>query len=308
MIVAITGGTGFIGKRLIARHIARGDEVRYLTRKQAAQPITGALAMVGDLSDLDSLRPLVQGADVLYHCAAELHDVEKMHATNVIGTENLLAVAQGQVKRWVQLSSTGVYGSKPKQDVNEDSPLNPANPYEISKAKADDLVYQAMTQQGLYGVMLRPSNVYAVDMPNQSLFQLISMIKRGWFFFIGDDALVNYIHVDNVVDALLLCATAVLPENARTYIISDSGRLADFVATIAKALNVPCPTIHLPEAPIRWLAGFAERLPHFPLTVSRVDALTYKHHYQTARIEAELGYRHLISLSVGISELCKVKN
>ncbi|MDP3333532.1 MAG: NAD-dependent epimerase/dehydratase family protein, partial [Methylococcaceae bacterium] len=74
MIIAVTGGTGFIGKRLIARHIARGDEVRYLTRQTPEQSIAGATAIIGDLSAMDSLRPLVQGVDVLYHCAAELHD------------------------------------------------------------------------------------------------------------------------------------------------------------------------------------------------------------------------------------------
>ena len=204
MIVAITGGTGFIGKALCSRHLKCGDEVRYLTRNNK-MPILGATAIIGDLTNRDSLMALVKNADVLYHCAAELYNSEKMHETNVLGTQNLLNAAKGQVKRFVQLSSTGVYGSKPLQDVNEDTPVHPENEYEISKTQADELVLNAMRQNALYGVIVRPSNVYGADMPNQSLFQLIKMVKRGWFFFVGKKrAVVNYVHVENVIDALIL--------------------------------------------------------------------------------------------------------
>jgi nucleoside-diphosphate-sugar epimerase len=306
VIIAITGGTGFIGKHLIARHIALGDEVRYLTRKLPEQPIAGAIAIIGDLMVVDDLYPLVKNADVLYHCAAELHDATKMQHTNVLGTQNLLTVARGEVKRWVQLSSTGVYGSKPLQDVTEQTPINPSNDYEITKAAADDWVRLAMTEQALQGVILRPSNVYGVDMPNQSLFQLIRMIKRGLFFFIGKrGAIANYIHVDNVINALVLCGTATLPTNGQTYIVSDFRRLEEFVAIIATALAVPCPQKRLPESLVRLIAGLAAYLPRFPLSPSRVDALTYQHHYQTAKIEIELGYQHQISMEAGISELAR---
>lgn len=307
MIIAITGGTGFIGQRLIARHVARGDEVRYLTRHTPETVIAGAIPVIGDLtSSVDELRPFVQGVDVLYHCAAELHDTTKMHDTNVLGTQHLLTAACGEVKRWVHLSSTGVYGSKPTQDVNEESVIQPMNAYEISKATADDLLYTAMNAQQLQGVVLRPSNVYGVGMPNQSLFQLINMIKRGWFFFIGQHgAIVNYIHVDNVIDALVLCGTATLPVNGRTYIVSDYCTIEEFVAIIAAELKIPCPQKRLPESLVRLVAHLADYLPRFPLRSSRVDALTYKHRYKIERIEAELGYRHTISMSEGISELVR---
>ena len=106
MIVAITGGTGFIGKHLIARHVARGDQVRYLTRSKAPQDVHGAIAHIGNLnSSIEELRKFVSGADVLYHCAAELRNEAEMHNTNVVGTANLLAAANGEMGRWVQLDN-----------------------------------------------------------------------------------------------------------------------------------------------------------------------------------------------------------
>jgi len=307
VIIAITGGTGFIGKHLIARHVARGDQVRYLTRQTPTKVIDGASAMVGNLTaSVDELRPFVQGVDVLYHCAAELHDATRMYNTNVLGTQNLLAAAHGEVKRWVQLSSIGVYGNNPAQDVNEDTIIKPMNAYEVSKAAADELVYSAFAVQHLQGVILRPSNVYGIDMPNQSLFQLIRMIERGLFFFIGQrGAIANYIQRENVIDALVLCGTATLPANGRTYIISDFCTLEEFVDIIAVALKIPSPKKRLPESLVRLVARLADYLPNFPLRSSRVDALTNRHVYRTERIESELAYQHKISMTEGISELVR---
>lgn len=187
MIVAITGGTGFIGRHLIARHCARGDQVRYLTRKSPSENVAGASAFVGDLtSPVEQLEEFARGADVMYHCAAELRDEAKMQQTNVRGTANLIAAAGGEIGRWVQLSSTGVYGRKTRGDVFEETAVNPANAYEISKATADKVLLDASLQQDFSCVVVRPSNVYATDMPNQSLFQLIGRSTGGCSFLLAD--------------------------------------------------------------------------------------------------------------------------
>lgn len=307
MIVAITGGTGFIGKHLIKTHVARGDQVRYLTRRKAAEDFRGASAHIGNLgSSMDELRQFVRGADVLYHCAAELRNEAEMHNTNVRGTANLLAAATGEIGRWVQLSSTGVYGSGLHGDIREDAEINPVNAYEKSKAASDNLVFAAAENQNLPCVVLRPSNVYGIDMPNQSLFQLIRMIDGGMFFFIGrHGAVENYIHVENVVDALVLCGMSVLPGNGRAYIVSDHRTLEDFVGIIAAALKKEPPQKRLPESLVRAAVALAGSIPKFPLTSSRVDALTNRTIYRTDRIESELGYRNKISMEEGIGDLTR---
>ena len=307
MIVAITGGTGFIGKHLLARHVARGDQVRYLTRRGAAKDTRGASAHIGDLGrSVDELRRFVRGAEVLYHCAAELRDEVEMHNTNVLGTANLLAAASGEIGRWVQLSSTGVYGSELHGDINEGAEINPVNAYERSKATSDKLVCAAAEKQNLPCVVLRPSNVYGTDMPNQSLFQLIKMIDSGMFFFIGKHgAVANYIQVENVVDALVLCGTGGLPFNGRAYIVSDHRTLEDFVGAIAAALGKKAPQKRLPESLVRAAVALAGSIPKFPLKPSRVDALTNRTVYRADRIGRELGYKNKISLEEGIGDLTR---
>ena len=304
-VIAITGATGFIGRHLVARHVALGDEVRYLTRSAAGSPLPGASRHVGDLGGAaDDLHGFVRGADVLYHCAAELLDATRMEATNVSGTRNLLRAAQGEVGRWVQLSSTGVYGLHRGGEVDEDTGVSPGNAYERSKAAADALVLEAADRYGLTCVVLRPSNVYGADMGNRSLFQLIRMIDKGLFFFIGPPgAIANYIHVENVVDALLACGQAALPQNGRTYIVSDHCPLETFAGLIAARLGRPTPRLRLPLWPVRAATRLCGSIPGFPLKLSRVAALTDRTVYRTERIVRELGYRNRITLEQGVGEL-----
>jgi len=305
MIIAITGGTGFIGRKLVLQHLARGDAVRVLTRRLPAQ--SGLPAAVqhyqGDLASSEDLRRFVEGADLLYHCAGEVRSAELMQAVHVEGTRKLIEAAAGQIRRWVQLSSVGAYGQQRGSVISEDSAPNPCGTYEVSKTESDALLAAAAANGAFESVILRPSNVYGAQMSNHSLFGLISMIQRGLFFFIGKPgASANYIHVDNVADALLLCAT--LPQaSGRIYNLSDHRTMEQFVAAIAKGLGRDTPRTRLPEAPVRLLARLAGVVPRIPLTEARVDALTNRTIYPSTRIEQELGYRHRVSMESGLVEL-----
>ena len=305
MKVAITGGTGFIGKRLIARHLSMGDEVVYLTRKKPYL-IGPARPYIGDLlSPVSKLKKFILGADVLYHCAAELRDVEKMQSTNVEGTLNLINAANGDVARWVQLSSAGVYGQSIKGDVTENSPLSPSNAYETSKVESDKLVLAAAKQSKFNAYILRPSNVYGNDMPNQSIFNLIKMVDSGLFFYIGKKkAIANYVHVENVLDALVLCAKDT-NNMSDTYIVSDSCDLKVFIKYIAIALNKPIPSVHLPEPLVRLVARSIASFISSPLTTSRINVLTSTTRYEINKIQTQLNYKNNISMQNGVTDLVR---
>ena len=306
MIVAMTGGTGFIGRRLVERHLARGDAVRVLTRRPAHQAglPAGVTACVGDLAHYADLRAFVDKADVLYHCAGEIRDPMRMEALHAGGTRRLIAAARQHVGRWVQLSSLGGYGQPRAGRITEGSPLDPRGPYETTKATSDDLVQAAGEGGAFEWSMLRPSIVFGEGMPNQSLFQLISVIDRSRFFFIGEPgASANYIPVENVIDALLLCALQ--PAAAgRICNLSDYATLEDFVAMIAAALGQEPPRRRLPEFPARVLAGAGTALTRrFPLTPSRVDAMTTRVRYPADAIETTLGYTHRLTLQAAMQSL-----
>lgn len=308
MIVAVTGGTGFIGKRLVARLVARGDVVRMITR-QPALPEKPPLVEVCEYdlltAEVGDLAGVLQGAEVLYHCAGQLADVRTMRALHVDATRKLIEAASGRVGCWVQLSSVGVYGSVNNGVVTEESALHPRGEYETTKTDADLLVIEAANAGRIRHSILRPSNVYGAGMSNRSLYSLIEMIRRGWFFFIGTPgASANYIHIDNVVDALLMCGT--LPQAiGQTYNVSDRRTIEQFVAVIAHSLGRETPRLRVPEQLIRPMVRLLGNLPGIPLTEARVDALTGRAIYSTEKIERELGYTHRVSMEEGLADLVR---
>ena len=127
-------------------------------------------------------------------------------------------------------------------------------------------------------------------MKNQSLFQLVEMLRKGLFFYIGvEGVLVNYIHVDDVVEALLLCGK----DNralGHTYNLSQTSEIEQMVAAFSAGLGIERKPLRLPEWPIRQLAHTFGWLPGFPLTVSRVDALTGRCRYESWKIRKELDF------------------
>jgi nucleoside-diphosphate-sugar epimerase len=128
------------------------------------------------------MRPFVDGADVLYHCAGEVRNMGFMEMVHVEGTRRLVDAAAGRIGRWVQLSSVGAYGKQRGGVVMEESVLNPCGTYEVTKVKSDSLAASGAANGAFDYVIVRPSNVYGVEMSNRSLFSLISMIQRGLFF------------------------------------------------------------------------------------------------------------------------------
>lgn len=307
MLIAVTGGMGFIGRALVQAHIKRGDRVRVLSRRSQLHPALNGVALYrGDLAaPVELLTPFVDGADILYHCAGEIQHPEKMHAVHVTGTQNLCAAASGRIGHWVQLSSVGTYGFHADGQITEDTQPNPAGTYEITKTLSDEEVMKASGRGAFSYSILRPSNVYAADMTNRHLFLMIEMIKRGRFFFIGrPGASANYIHVVNVADALMLCGSEP-SSSGNVFNLSDYTTFEALVTMIADELGCHCPTLRLPERPVRWLSKAFGSLPGFPLTSSRINAMTTRCVYPIGKIQDELGYSHEVSMEEGIRELVR---
>lgn len=304
MRIAVTGGRGFIGERLVARLVARGNNVRVLTRMQPGKSWSNVETFSGDLTDPDTnLAKFLRGIDVVFNCAGEFRNPELMRAVNVVGTERLIAAADGQIEKWIQLSSVGAYGPVDSGVVTEEWPDAPLGEYEVTKTEADQRVMTAAGAGAFRSTIVRPSNVYGPTMRNRSLFQLIRTIQRGQFFFIGQPgATTNYVHVDNVVDALIRSAASPKADT-RVYIVSDHLGLEDFIGIIAERLDRAAPRVRIPSWVARGVAFAGGWFPGFPLTASRIRALTGRAVYSTHRIEAELGYKPVVSMEEGLRQM-----
>ncbi len=303
MIIAVTGGKGFIGSRLIDHLKLEGHQVRTLTRF----PENLETDFEGDLTDKNTdFSAFLDGAEVLIHCAGEIKDPLKMKSVHIDGTKNLIKAAKGRIQHWVQLSSVGAYGTFRNAGVNEAFEDRPKGMYEVTKAESDKLVTEAARAGHFTLSILRPTIVYGPLMRNQSLFGLIRAVKKGWFFFIGSrGSIANYVHIDNVVEALMLSAVN-RPETAATYIISDDMPLERFIGLISTALSVPPPRLRIPEFIARAGALLLNLIGVNVLTQGRIDALTSRVHYRSDKITHKLRYQKKKSHEDGVQEMVEV--
>lgn len=304
MIVAITGGTGFIGKELVRKHLSLKDEVRVLSRRVHAEDVIKSTVtwFTGDLCSTDVLDAFVKNVDLVYHCAGEMVDVKKMYVLHVDGTRRLLEAVNQTIKtnkksvHWVQLSSVGAYG--PPQGkmskhrvVTEDTITNPIGDYEITKTISDEYVQNLSNIEPLFTyTILRPSIVVGPSMPNQSARTLTRMIKKQLFFYIGSrTSVATYIHVNDVVSALFLCGIDSRAKN-QTFNLSNDCRLSEIVNAIASKHNLKTPAFCIPENLLRFLVKHLSLIIPLPLTLNRIDALVKHTYYPSKKISNVLGF------------------
>ena len=118
MKVFVTGATGFVGSHVAQQLSRHGADLRILIRSSSNLANLEGLpaeTVVGDLLQVDALRSAVSGCDAVMHVAADYRlwvtDPEKMNATNVTGTRELLRLAREQgVARVVYTSSVATMG------------------------------------------------------------------------------------------------------------------------------------------------------------------------------------------------------
>lgn len=305
--VFLTGASGFIGLAFLKKLLAEGSCVRVLTRKPSEWPSQRNLQVVeGDLLSQFDWSQLLEGVQVVVHAAAEIKDPELMPFVNVLGPERLLQAAmKAGVKRWIQLSSVGSYGPIWNGLISEDWPDNPSDPYEVSKTRFDELLKQAAQDNGIEICIVRPSNVYGPGMRNQSIQQMLGAIRKNLFVFIGPEgASANYVHVEDLVQALDLCMRHPKAAN-QTYIVSAWSTMEEMVSGLAAGSGLATPSRRVPLLVATSLARSMEWWPRWPLTLSRVRAMSVRSRYSTIKIERELGWKLTVPVKEGMREFAR---
>lgn len=182
--VLVTGADGFIGSHLTEALVRAGAEVRALVMynsfgsrgwlDHAAPEVQGRFEVVaGDIRDPYGMRAAVQGREIVFHLAALIAIPYSYQApeayvdTNIKGTLNLLQAARDLgVERFVQTSTSEVYGTAQFVPITELHPTVGQSPYAATKIASDQLALSYHRSFGLPVTVLRPFNTYG---PRQSL-------------------------------------------------------------------------------------------------------------------------------------------
>jgi len=225
MKIVVTGGAGFIGSHLIDRlardgagEIVAADNLHRGRHAHLAQHADNPAVRLAeaDIRDAAALRDMCAGADVIYHLAAQsnvmgaVSDLSYSFATNVAGTVNVLEAARAAgVRRVVFSSSREVYGEVDRLAVPEDAPFNAKNAYGASKAAGELYARVFLNTYGVETAVLRFANVYGPRDRDRVIPLWLEAAATGQEMIVyGGQQLIDFVHVDQVVEAMLRASTA----------------------------------------------------------------------------------------------------
>jgi len=247
--ILVTGANGFVGRFLCAEAVARNFVISEATRTPCNERIGVKNIVVGDVDSNTDWQKALMGCDVVIHLAARVHVMHEysqdpfteFRRVNVAGTEQLArSAAVSGVKRLVYVSSVKVNGEETISSrvyCEQDAPV-PQDPYGVSKWEAEQALHKIAKETGLEVVIVRPPLVYGAGVKG-NFAQMLSVLARGLPLPLA--SITNrrsLIYVENLVDALILCATH--PAAAgQTYLVSDGEDIStpDLLRKLSLAMN-----------------------------------------------------------------------
>ena len=264
--VLVTGANGFVGSALCAEAIRRGSHVKGATRSAHELPAGVESAIVDSIDDETNWADALYGMDVVIHLAARVHVMKDVsidplaafRKINVAGTEQLArCAAESGAKRFVYVSSIKVNGEQTSatQPFTELDEANPQDPYGVSKWQAELALHRIALETGLELVIVRPPLVYGPGVKG-NFAQMLKVLAKGIPLPLASVRnLRSLIYVENLVDALITCATH--PAAAgQTYLVSDGEDIStpDLLRQLGVAMDHPARLFPCPPALLK-LAG-----------------------------------------------------
>ncbi len=316
----VTGGSGFVGGRLIEALIAQGWEVRALARGEKTVvkiKSLGAMPVVGELTDRAVLSRAMTGCQMVFHAAAHFKmwgSRKEFNDVNVNGTRAIVEAAIGtaSVRKVVMVSAGAVVQGDPKPLVNidEHTPVQEPKfaPYSASKAAAEKILLSGDGRRtGFQTIAIRPPMIWGAGMP--MLDQMVAVMQSGcWQWPDGGTQAVSTCHIDNLVDALLLA----VDRGQGAYFVADAeqGTLKGVIGDLLATRGVKAGDKSVPFG-VAWMLagtmGFFWKLLRLkgepPITRQMLGLIGKPFTLNIQKAERELGYVPHVTWKQGIAEM-----
>lgn len=299
-MIAVTGASGLLGRHLVDKLLAEGEQVIAVVRDVSARFPEGVLVRPADLMDTFAIREALKGADTVVHCAALVsfnpRRRDELLRVNVEGTRNLVNIClQERISHFIQISSVSALGRKPGVLIREEDPWTDqyASDYATSKYLAELEVYRG-AEEGLTVGLVNPSVILSGNPLHRSSGSLFDYIWKGRRFY--TDGTFNFVDARDVSDAVY--ALIKNPRPGERFILS-AGNISylDFFSRLARQWKKRPPSVRIPHALVTafglteeircWLTG------REPLVTRQTAAMTVmEFRYDNSKAMNVLGTRY----------------
>lgn len=302
----VTGGTGFIGSRIVQKLILRGDEVTALVHSQKSafmMESMGAKPVWGDVTAIESMRKGMQGNDVVFHVAGWYNlgssDVQDAELINVEGTRNVIEMAyQLKIPKVVYTSSVAANGDT-HGFVADESYLPPEGPflteYDRTKWKAHYQVAIPMIEKGAPVVIVMPGVVFGPG-DHSLIGEFLKYFYMGFFPVLpGPELTVTFVYVDDIAEGHILAAEK--GEPGESYFLTGPAlSLGEIVEIWADVIGRRPPIAHIPGRfikPLAPLVAFVNSFVPLPAVISKdaVSILDATYLARSDKAQRELGWQ-----------------
>jgi dihydroflavonol-4-reductase len=285
MNVLVTGANGFTGSHLVKALLTRGDRVVGLVRKSSdlsRLADCNVQLVYGDIGDRAALQAALQEIDVVFHTAAYVElglvDAAKMEQINVEGTRAVLETAKAAgISKMVYCSTIGIFGDTQGKTIDETfqrTQQNFSSAYDRTKYLAQQLVDEyAANDFPVVSVM--PSGIFGTDDPHFGPV-IDTFLKGKLKLWAGGDRVTGIVHVDDLVEGMLLAAEKAPPG---AYYILSAGDLTtrEMFQILSRETGIPAPA-EAPKFLVRLLGNLLDPIGRLlswqpPLSRERVHYL-----------------------------------
>lgn len=323
MRALVTGGTGFLGRRLVRELLDRGLEVRCFVRPGSdVEPVLAGLPdqaaarlefVRGSLQRADQCAAAVHGCDLVYHVAAEMSGpTAVLFLGNVVGTRRLVeACAREPVRRFVLVSSLAVYGTgglRKHALVDEDCPVD-AEPhrrdgYTYSKIAQEAVAWEAHRAGRLPLTVVRPGVIYG---PGRDALSGRMGIRLGRLFVQMGRQRLPYTFVDNCARAVAAAGLAEAAAGRAYNVVDDDPPTTGQVYKLHRRRVGAITRVKVPRWGVGVLSAFSEwyhrwsrgQLPAV-LTRYKSRSLWKPLRYSNDRAKVDLGWGPAVDFTAGL--------
>lgn len=318
MRIAVTGGTGFIGKNLLREAAGSPDQYICFTRKESdlGDYIHAPnIEYVSTTFRHDEMKELLKGTDAVIHMIGQMGaygvPLEQFEKVNCILTgEVVRACVEAGVRQFIYISTPGVQGLG-RRACKENEPLAPRNPYEQTKAKAEQIVMSQLEQTGVHYTIIRPDFVYGPG--DTRRIKMYRNIRSGKFILTTSGS--SHLTPTYVLDVVQGINKAIGNPAAYDEIFNISSKtditVKEYLNTIADYFGKKLLHINIGYKVSLFLAGLIEAFYDHILkkeafvSKNKIDFLALDHSTSSEKAEKLLGYHAQYSFKEGFAETMK---